>query len=106
MEVYKKIASISSEEELEGVYSELIDRFGPLPDEAQSLMSLAEIRILCRRLGINSMKERAGNVEVEFARVADISIDKAMRLIQESKGAVKPDPKRPNVLKVQVGKVG
>lgn len=106
MEVYKKIAAISSEEELEGVYSELIDRFGPLPDQAQSLMSLAEIRILCRKLGISSMKERSGDVEVEFARVADISVDKAMRLIQESKGTVKPDPKRPNVLKVQVGKIG
>ena len=106
MEVYKKIASIASEEELEGVYAELMDRFGPLPDEVQSLMALAEIRILCGKLRVASLKERKGQVEVEFSRIADISIEKAMRLIKESKGAVQPDSKRPNVLKLQVGTIG
>ncbi|MBT3274610.1 MAG: transcription-repair coupling factor [Spirochaetales bacterium] len=106
MEVYKKVASISSEEELEGVYAELMDRFGPLPDEVRSLMSLAEIRILCAKLRVSSLKERKGEVEVEFSRIADISLDKAMRLIKESNGAVKPDPKRPNVLRLKVGKIG
>ena len=106
MEVYKKIASISSVEELEGIFAELIDRFGPMPDEVQSLMSLAEIRILCKRLRISSLKERKGEVKVEFSRIADISIDKAMRLIKESKGTVKPDPKHPNILMLQAGNIG
>ena len=106
MEVYKKIASITSEEELEGVFAEILDRFGPLPDEVQSLMSLAEIRILCRRLRVSTLKERKGEVEVEFSRIADISLDKAMRLIKESNGAVRPDPKHPNVLKLKMGEIG
>ena len=106
MEVYKKIASITSEEELEGVFAEIMDRFGPLPDEVQSLMSLAEIRILCRKLRVSTLKERKGEVEVEFSRIADISLDKAMRLIKESNGAVRPDPKHPNVLKLKIGEIG
>ncbi len=106
MEVYKKIASVTSEEELEGVFAEITDRFGPVPDEVRSLMSLAEIRILCRRLRVSSLKERKGVVAVEFSRIADISIDKAMRLIKESNGAVMPDSKHPNILKLKVGQIG
>jgi transcription-repair coupling factor (superfamily II helicase) len=52
MEVYKKIASIQTRDELERVYAELIDRFGPLPDEAQSLLALAEIRIICKKIAV------------------------------------------------------
>ena len=84
MEVYKKIASITAEEELEGVFAEVQDRFGPLPDAVQSLLALAEIRILCRKLRIGSLRERGGEVEVEFSRVADISVDKAVRLAAQA----------------------
>ena len=34
------IAAIRDKEELEKVYAELLDRFGPLPDEAASLLAL------------------------------------------------------------------
>ena len=105
MEVYKKIASISAEEELEAVLAELLDRYGPQPDEVQSLMALAEIRILCKKLKIGTLRERRGVVEIEFSRVADISIERVMRLINESEGKIKPDAKRPNVLKMEIGKV-
>ncbi|NLC91985.1 MAG: transcription-repair coupling factor, partial [Treponema sp.] len=50
MEIYKKIASVVTESEFNSVLSELIDRFGPIPDEVSSLLSLAEIRIICRKL--------------------------------------------------------
>ena len=44
MEVYKKIAAVSSDMDLESLHSELHDRFGPLPDEVLSLVSMSEIR--------------------------------------------------------------
>ena len=43
MEVYKKIAAVSTDEEFDRVYHEIEDRFGPLPDEVQSVLALAEI---------------------------------------------------------------
>ncbi len=106
MDVYKKIASINAEEELESILAELEDRFGPIPDAVHSLLALAEIRILCRRLHIGSLKERGGEVQIEFTRVADISVDRVMRLIRESNGAVRPDPKQPNVLRMRVEGIG
>ena len=106
MEVYKGIASISSDGELNRLSAVLEDRFGPLPDEVESLLSLAEIRIICRKLFISSLRERRGIIEITFARVSVISVDKVMRLIQEGQGKVKPDPGKPNILKMETGMIG
>jgi len=105
MEVYKMIAAIREKDDLDRVYSELMDRFGPLPDEAASLLSLAEIRIICRELAVSSLRERSGVVRIEFAKVARIKIDKLVRLMKESAGKVKPDPKKPNALLLTTGSI-
>lgn len=106
MEVYKKIASIGTPDELDRVYSELQDRFGPIPDEVQSLLALSEIRIICRKLSIASLKERGGFVQLEFSKVSKVSIERLLRLIKESAGRVKLDPHRPNILILETGKIG
>jgi transcription-repair coupling factor (superfamily II helicase) len=106
MEAYKMIAAIRDEEEAERVYAELVDRFGPLPDEAASLLALAEIRIICRELAVQSLKERSGIVHIEFAKVSRVKVDRLVRLMQESSGKVKLDPHKPNVLTFATGNIG
>jgi transcription-repair coupling factor (superfamily II helicase) len=106
MEVYKKIASIMSQSDLDTLYQELVDRFGPLPEEVQSLLSLAELRVICKRLSIASLKERGGSVTAEFSKVAKVSVERLLRLIKESGGRVKLDPHRPNVLVITTGNIG
>ena len=104
MDLYKRIASVSTQEMLDGVYAEITDRFGPLPDEVSSLLSLAEIRMLCRTLGIAMIRERRGHAEVHFTKLARLNIDKVMELIRTS--GVKLDPRRPQVLLVDTSMVG
>jgi len=106
MEVYKKIASIMSQTDLDILYQELADRFGPLPEEVLSLLSLAEIRVICRRLSIASLKERGGTVTAEFSKVAKVSVERLLRLIREGGGRIKLDPHRPNVLLIKTGNIG
>jgi transcription-repair coupling factor (superfamily II helicase) len=106
MEVYKKIASIRSKDELESIHGELLDRFGPLPDEAASLLSLAEIRIICREISVSSLKERNGIVRVEFGKVSKVKVDRLVRMIKESSGKARLDPKAPNILVLTVGSIG
>lgn len=98
MEVYKKIASITADEELEALSAELTDRFGPLPPEAASLLALAEIRILCKKLWVSSLRERKNTLEIEFSKVAKISVNRLLALIRDSKGQTRLDPKRPQIL--------
>ncbi|MCL2480743.1 MAG: transcription-repair coupling factor [Spirochaetaceae bacterium] len=106
MEIYKSIAAVSSQEELDRLYGELEDRFGPIPDEVESLMSLAEIKIICKKLFISSLKERKGILEIEFAKVSIISPDKIILLIKEAKGSIKLDPYRANVLIIKTEIIG
>jgi transcription-repair coupling factor (superfamily II helicase) len=106
MEVYKKIASIMSQADLDTLYQELADRFGPLPEEVLSLLSLAEIRVICKRLSIASLKERGGSVIAEFSKVAKVSVDRLLRLIREGGDRIKLDPHRPNVLVIATGSIG
>ena len=106
MEVYKKIAGITTEEEFDKVYREIEDRFGPVPDEVHSVLALAEIRIICRRLFITSIKEEKGNLAIEFSRLSKVSVDKVVRMVKEGRGRVTLDPKKPNVLVMRTGAIG
>lgn len=106
MEVYKKIAAVSDKDVLDRIHSELLDRFGPVPDEVSSLLALAEIRIFCKRLHISTLRERQGKVSIEFSKVSDISVDKVLRLIRENSGRIKLDSQHPNRLILETGKIG
>lgn len=106
MEIYKKIAGVASRAELDSVYGELSDRFGPVPDEVSSLLTLAEIRVISSALSVVSIKEKNGEARVEFGRVSDISVEKLMALIKANPGAIRLDPAAPNVILMQTGKIG
>jgi transcription-repair coupling factor (superfamily II helicase) len=106
MGVYKKIAAITTEEEFDRVYKEIEDRFGPIPDEVHSVLALAEIRVICRKLFITSIREEKGTLRVEFSRLSKVSIDKIVRMVREGEGRVTLDPKMPNFLLLKTGSIG
>lgn len=106
MEIYKKIASVHRKSELESLYSEIEDRFGPIPDEVYSLLSLAEVRIIAKKLSVDTLKEKNGTITITFGKVTDIPIEKLMRLIKESGGRARLDPTKPNALMLSSGKIG
>ena len=106
MEIYKKIAAVTDDAEFDSVLAELADRFGPIPEEVSSLLALAEIRIICRKLSIKSIKERQGEVAVEFNQVSNISIDKILKLIKDNPGTVRLNSKLPNYIYIKLGKIG
>lgn len=106
MEIYKKIASITTDAEFEAIVNELSDRFGPIPDEVSSLLALAEIRIICGKLSIKSIREKQGEVKVEFGSTSNFSIDKFMKLIKDNPGTIHLNPTMPNVMFIKLGKIG
>ena len=105
MELYKKIASIDTYGKLDSLYTELEDRFGPVPEEVQSLLSLSKIRIICNKLSIASLKEKKGVAMVEFSKVAEISMDKLLKLIRTNSDRIRLDPAKPNFLILKTGSI-
>jgi len=106
MDVYKRIASVATDADLERVHREIEDRFGPPPDEVASVLALAEIRVLCRKLGISSLKEQGGELAVEFAKLSKVSVDRVLRLVRESGGRIYLDARRPACLMLKTGSIG
>jgi transcription-repair coupling factor (superfamily II helicase) len=106
MEIYKKIAAVSSVVEFESVLSELNDRFGPIPEEVSSLLALAEIRIICKKLSISSIKERLGEVKITFDSVSNIQIDRILKLIKDNPGTIRINPAGEQAIYIKLGKIG
>lgn len=53
--IYRRIASLETEAELESIASELIDRFGEIPPEVENLLSVVRLKQICYRLQINKL---------------------------------------------------
>ncbi len=66
VEVYKRIASIRSKEEMSEIEDELVDRFGDLPVEMYNLMKIAYIKFLAEKAGVSRIKEDRGRIIFEF----------------------------------------
>ena len=56
LQLYRRIAELENRGEIDGFAAELIDRFGPLPDEVQHLLEIMTIKQLCRDAGIEKVE--------------------------------------------------
>ncbi|MCD6120442.1 MAG: hypothetical protein J7K04_01235, partial [Spirochaetales bacterium] len=79
--------------------------FGPVPNEVESLFSIAEIRIACKKLYISSLKEKNGAARIEFSKLSKVSLDKVTRVIKESGKSVFLNPKEPNCIFLKTGNI-
>lgn len=66
IEVYKKIASISSYDDMMDMTEELVDRFSDIPASVINLMEIAYIRSMGKTLGIEEMKETGEELILKF----------------------------------------
>ncbi len=68
VEIYRRIAGLTSEEELDELAGELLDRFGDMPPCVQNLLAVAGIKILAGRLRAKSISYQTGLVRLVFAQ--------------------------------------
>jgi transcription-repair coupling factor (superfamily II helicase) len=104
-EIYKKLASITTDVQLQALTAEMSDRFGPMPEVVVNLLYIAELKIICRKLSIHHLKERNGIVTIEFTKVKHIAIDKVMELIRLGNGKIGIDQRRMNVITLRTDAV-
>ncbi|GAA0106430.1 transcription-repair coupling factor [Paraclostridium sordellii] len=56
IEMYKKIASIENEDDMNDIKDELADRFSDIPKSVNALISIAYIKTLCKQVGIEKIR--------------------------------------------------
>ena len=64
--LYRRMASISSRRELEGIAAELVDRFGSMPPETSTLIKLIHVKALCRKAGISRIDAGPKGATISF----------------------------------------
>jgi transcription-repair coupling factor (superfamily II helicase) len=64
--LYRRLSSLATKVELEGFAAELIDRFGPLPKEVNTLMLIVRIKAMCKRAGIARLDAGPKGATVAF----------------------------------------
>jgi len=55
LSLYRRIAGLETNEEIESIAAELIDRFGVLPQEVENLLTVVKLKISCKKAGINKL---------------------------------------------------
>ncbi|MCK4802144.1 transcription-repair coupling factor [bacterium] len=87
--IYRKFASCSDSQSLEKIREELEDRYGDIPLSCLTLFELVELRQLAKRLGIEKISERDGEVEVEFSPQTQVPPDKFIELAKGLREKIK-----------------
>ncbi len=56
LQVYKQIAAITNDEQAASVHTELLDRYGNLPDQVDRLLHVAQLRQVAARVGVQEIQ--------------------------------------------------
>ena len=89
--MYKRIASAQSEEALEALTVEMIDRFGLLPSAARLLFDLARLKLQATPLGVRKIEAGATGGRILFHPEPDVDPGSVIRLVQNEPGRVRLD---------------
>jgi transcription-repair coupling factor (superfamily II helicase) len=66
LDLYRRLARAETPDEIDGLRSELRERFGPLPVESETLLDMARLRVLGATLGIQHILIRGDEARVTF----------------------------------------
>ncbi len=55
LNLYKRLADLDDQQAIDAFGAELIDRFGPLPEEVEHLLEIVAIKALCRRANVEKV---------------------------------------------------
>lgn len=90
--LYKRIANLLSIDDIKEMREELIDRFGPIPEEVENLLQTVEIKQLCKLCNIERIDAGAKGFTVMFHKNNFKNVDKLMAFITQQMGIVKVRP--------------
>jgi transcription-repair coupling factor (superfamily II helicase) len=93
--LYRRLSELTSEQEREAFAAELIDRFGPLPDETKQLLDVTEVKVRCKALGIAKLDAGPKGIVLSFRDDTAVDPMQLMTLVRSRPGKMKlrPDSK-------------
>ncbi|MBI3430127.1 MAG: transcription-repair coupling factor [Actinobacteria bacterium] len=75
LDLYRRLADVASRNEVDEIRAELIDRFGPLPHEADSLLGVAQLRALAKGAKLTEVV-----LQGKYLRIGPVKLPESMQL--------------------------
>jgi transcription-repair coupling factor (superfamily II helicase) len=93
--LYRRLAEIDEERDIEAFGAELIDRFGPLPDEVGHLLQVVGIKLLCRQANVEKIEAGPKGAVISFRENRFANPDRLVAFIHDQgrSARVRPDMK-------------
>jgi transcription-repair coupling factor (superfamily II helicase) len=90
LEAYRRLAAVTTAAEVDDIRNEWEDRYGPLPEAAVNLLSVAMLRVTCLRLGIAELSVVGSASAGRQAKMSpvDLKLSESMRLKRLARNAI------------------
>ena len=86
LRLYRRLSLCRSDEEVERIREELVDRFGRIPMESNHLLDVIKVKILLTRLSIRKFEETPSHLSLTFDETTRVSPQRVVDLVQRGKG--------------------
>ena len=88
--MYKRVAGVETEAQLEDVAGELGDRYGTPPPPVRNLLEYAGLRLLSQRIGVAQIERRNDAVSIRFTENATVDPERLALSLPASREASSP----------------
>ena len=82
---YKKLATAKTPDQIDGLLEEIVDRFGKLPPQAQTLIDVHRLRVLSQPYGVVKVDAAPGVITITFKPQPPVDPMRIIELIQKNK---------------------
>ena len=79
LEAYRRLAAVTTRAEVDDIRAEWEDRYGPLPEPAEALLTVGRLRAECHRLGISDDADHGVQVDRRPGRLSPIELKLSAR---------------------------
>ncbi|HET9355050.1 MAG TPA: TRCF domain-containing protein, partial [Sphingomicrobium sp.] len=95
MGLYRRLGDLEDRQAVEEFAAEMIDRFGPLPEETRNLLTIVETKINCREACVAKLDAGAKGAVVTFVESGFPDLPALLGYVQRLKGQarLRPDSK-------------
>lgn len=87
--LYRRLADMEEERDIDSFAAEMVDRFGPLPQEVGHLMQIVQVKAYCRRANIDKLDAGPKGAVLSFRDNNFANPDGLFTYIREQGSAVK-----------------
>ncbi|WP_296507257.1 transcription-repair coupling factor [Rhodoferax sp.] len=82
---YKKLATAKNTDQVDNLLEEIVDRFGKLPAQAQTLIDVHRLRVIAKPYGVLKVDAAPGVIHITFKKNPPVEMIKLIELIQKNK---------------------